>query len=264
LVSLPVTVPLLWLETHRPVTEPYEVGILLTLLMLFVLAMGPWIRRIHGGRRPWRRLGVRGRGWGVAWVYGWTLGIAGVVGLYGLQWILGWAAWGPLPEAMGRVVVEGTLAAVLVGFGEELFFRGWLLMELEADYAPGLALALDAGLFALAHYIRPWSAIVETWPQFIGLLMLGVMLVWARRCPLPGSQRSPRRPPTAIAFPAGLHGGLVWAYYQVSVGDLLPPTGRVPAWVTGLGGNPLAGAMGLGLLGLLASLVYRYRHRLTR
>jgi hypothetical protein len=58
----------------------------------------------------------------------------------------------------------------------------------------------------------------------------------------------------------GLHGGLVWGYYLVDVADLLDVTGRVPAWVTGVGGNPLAGLLGMTLLGCLAVLLYRWSH----
>jgi hypothetical protein len=50
----------------------------------------------------------------------------------------------------------------------------------------------------------------------------------------------------------------VWGYYLLQVGNLLTPTNAVPAWVTGLDGNPLAGLLGLGLLGLLGSLIFRW------
>jgi membrane protease YdiL (CAAX protease family) len=265
-ISLPVTGPLLWLDHHRPSAEPFGLGILLTLLVLFLANIRRWCRQVHGLRAPWRRLGfVGGRRWWLAWWLATLLGALGVATLYGIQLWLGWAAWTALPPNMGRILLEGTLAATVVGLGEELIFRGWLLMEFEADYGPDFALGANALVFALAHYIRPWSAILETWPQFIGLLLLGCTLVWARRSPLPHSsaarphQRLPQK--TALAFPAGLHGGLVWAYYQVNVADLIVPTGAVPNWVTGVDGNPLAGGLGLALLGAIALLFYRLSHR---
>ena len=265
-ISLPVTAPLLWLDNHRPAAEPFGLGILLTLLVLFLGTIRRWCRQVHGLKAPWRRLGFwGGKQWWLAWWLAALLGALGVVTLYGLQIGLGWATWTAVPANMGRILLEGTLAATVVGLGEELIFRGWLLLEFEADYGPSLALGANALVFALAHYIRPWSAILETWPQFIGLLFLGCTLVWARRSPLPQSamarrphQRLP--PKTALAFPAGLHGGLVWGYYQVNVADLIVPTGTVPGWVTGVDGNPLAGVLGLALLGAIALLFYRLSH----
>ena len=50
----------------------------------------------------------------------------------------------------------------------------------------------------------------------------------------------------------GLHTGLVWGYYILTVGQLLEYTGKVPAWFTGIDGNPIAGLMGLFFLSILA------------
>ena len=121
------------------------------------------------------------------------------------------------------------------------------MLELERDYPPAIALVSNGLIFAVAHYIRPWEVILATWPQFLGLLLLGITLVWARRAPgVEGGRGS-------LSLPAGLHGGLVWAYYLVQVGNLVRPTGQVPAWVTGIDGNPLAGVMGIVLLGAIAA-----------
>ena len=264
-ISLPVTGPLLWLDNHRPASEPFGLGILLTLLVLFLGTIHRWCRQVHGLKAPWRCLGFAGgKQWWLAWWLATFLGALGIAALYGLQIGLGWATWTAIPDNMGRILLEGTLAATVVGLGEELIFRGWLLLEFEVDYGPTWALGVNALVFALAHYIRPWSAILETWPQFIGLLLRGFTLVWARRSPLPPfhKRRLDRSPPpkTALAFPAGLHGGLVWGYYQVNVADLVTPTGTVPSWVTGVDGNPLAGVLGLALLGAIALLFYRLSH----
>jgi hypothetical protein len=70
-----------------------------------------------------------------------------------------------------------------------------------------------------------------------------MILVWARRVALVPHPREGSLGPAV-----GLHGGLVWMYYVLNVGQLIQPTGRVPAWVTGLDGNPLAGVLGITLL----------------
>jgi hypothetical protein len=57
-----------------------------------------------------------------------------------------------------------------------------------------------------------------------------------------------------------LHGGLVFAYYQVDVNDLVVATAQVPEWVTGIGGNPLAGLLGLGFLSVIGGITYVASH----
>jgi membrane protease YdiL (CAAX protease family) len=229
-----------------------------SLVIVFVALLGAWGRYGHQLSTPWQHLGfIGGDGlWGRNWLLAWGLGVAGVTTLYGLQWGLGWVRWSGNALSL-RAIAEGFAVALLVGLAEELVFRGWLLFELEQDYAPRVALGMNALLFAGSHYIRPLAVILETWPQFFGLLLLGLTLVWARRSPLrPGIPRL-----TALALPAGLHSGLVWAYYQVDVRDLVISTQRVPEWLIGVGGNPLAGALGIGLMGVIALGFYRWSHR---
>jgi hypothetical protein len=163
----------------------------------------------------------------------------------------------PVPSQVLPNLFEGFLVGLGVGLAEELLFRGWLLFELEQDYPAVGALWLNAVIFAIAHYLRPLEAILESWPQFLGLLLLGLTLVWARRIPL---RQGPLNQGTTLAFAAGLHGGLVWAYYQVDVNDLVVATGQVPDWITGIGGNPLAGILGLALLGGIAYGTYLLSH----
>jgi hypothetical protein len=49
----------------------------------------------------------------------------------------------------------------------------------------------------------------------------------------------------------GLHGGLVWGYYILNVGELVKYSDTVPTWITGIDRNPLAGVMGILFLILL-------------
>lgn len=232
----------------------------IALFTVFVLLLPQWLRWIHGVNRPWRHIGLQGKAvWWKTWILAFGAGMVGVVLLYGLQIWLGWGRWMPPPTHWGRNLMEGLLVGIGVGLAEEILFRGWLLFELEQDYRPLAALGFDAGIFAIAHYLRPLSEILATWPQFVGLLLLGVALVWARRIPV--RQTEGQRPITTLGPAAGLHGGLVFAYYQFDVNDLVSMTDRVPAWITGIGGNPLAGLLGLGFLSLIAFSTYRASHR---
>jgi hypothetical protein len=55
-----------------------------------------------------------------------------------------------------------------------------------------------------------------------------------------------------LGLSIGLHAGLVWGYYIINIGELVRYSGSVPDWVTGVNGNPLAGAIGLLFLSVLA------------
>ena len=140
--------------------------------------------------------------------------------------------------------MEGLLTACGVSLAEELFFRGWLLTELEKDYSPAVSLWLNAVIFAILHFLKPAAEMLRTLPQFPGLLLLGLILVWAKR-----SHRN------CLGICLGLHAGLIWSYYAVNVGELVQYTQRVPLWITGVDGNPLAGILGIGLLVIMAVLV---------
>jgi membrane protease YdiL (CAAX protease family) len=250
-IAAPIFVPLYQLE-YAATQGKTVIWAPITLFIVFMLCLPSWLRHVHRCPRPWSQLGLNGgvtggKAWFIAFAAGWM----GVVLLYGLQLLLGWSVWvPPNPADLGRNLLAGLLVGVGVGLAEEIIFRGWLLFELEQDYRPLPALWLNAGLFAIAHYLRPLSEIWATWPQFVGLLILGAALVWARRIPLRGTPSQSTM--TTLGPAAGLHGGLVFAYYQVDVNDLVSTTGRVPEWVTGIGGNPLAGLLGLGCLGVIA------------
>ena len=89
-------------------------------------------------------------------------------------------------------------------------------------------------MFALAHFIKPVAEIIRTGVTFPALVMLGLILTLAKY------QHGDR-----LGTSIGIHAGLVWSYYIVNVGELIQYTNRVPVWVTGIHGNPIAGVMGL-------------------
>ena len=174
-------------------------------------------------------------------IQGLAIGFISILVLFTIQWLLGWLFFVPAEDSVVGLVLEGLLVSLAVGSAEELVFRGWLLDELQRDYLPHKALWASAIVFAVLHFIRPLEAILNTWTQFLGLVVLGVTLVWAKRW---GGGR--------LGMPIGLHGGLVWGYYIINVGGLVLYSGRVPEWVTGINGNPLAGFMGLLFLSAIA------------
>jgi uncharacterized protein len=211
----------------------------------FVFLLRIWGQRLYAQTRP-----LKFYGWDFSWRGSWELslglsvGLAMLMLLFVLEGLLGWVSWLPVSAALGRVIAEGLLLGLVVGCAEELLFRGWLLQELDQDYPPVAAMITSSLIFALLHFLKPLEEILNTWTQGLGLLILGMLLVWARRlC----------RGRLGLAI--GLHGGLVWGYYIIRVGELVRYPGTVPVWVTGINHNPLAGLAGLVLISLLAAMV---------
>ncbi len=229
----------------------------LILYVEFLWLTGWWGRSVYREAHTLRR-------YGLVWtlsnarylIQGLAIGVGSLLSMFVLQSLLGWVTW-QAPTglgwfALGRVAGEGLLVAVGVGFAEEVLFRGWLLDELERDYSPSTALYVSSAIFALLHFIKPLAVILKTFPQFVGLLLLGIALVWAKRA---------ARGQLGLAI--GLHAGLVWGYYLVNVGQLVAYTDQVPQWVTGIDRNPLAGLIGLGCLGAIALGMQRWAARVV-
>lgn len=242
---LPFSLPLYWLaQTGRMALG----GAIATgLLYVGFLILWPWwSNQIHQLTTPWQALGLSRRlSFFNDSLKGFGLGLGCVALLALMQIMAGWSIFHP-PLHLMPLIIEGIIVGVLVGIAEELFFRGWLLYELEHGYSCSQALWINALLFAALHFIKPVPAILETLPQFFGLSLLGLLLVWARRSKSEGNSSA------SLGWPMGIHSGLVSGYYLVSVGSILEVTGNVPSWVTGIEQNPLAGLLGIGILTFIA------------
>lgn len=169
--------------------------------------------------------------------------------MFVLQWLLGWLEFQKQQVVMPRLILEGLASAVGIAFAEELFFRGWLLDELQRDYSLKVSLWADAIIFAVLHFLKPLPEIIRTLPQFPGLLLLGLTLIWAKRTSPRGTWR---RQQGRLGLPIGLHAGLIWGYYIISVGQLVEYSDQVAPWITGINGNPIAGFLGWLFMGVLA------------
>jgi len=227
------------------------------LYLVFLALLPQWQRRVHGVRQPWIAVGFTGaqrlwRGFGI----GLGIGVISLTALGLIQWGMGWAVLNTeatATEPWIAIVLGGSLMAFAVGWSEEVLFRGWLLGELERGLSAQVALIANSLIFAVAHFIKPPAVMLQMLPQFLGLFLLGMILVWARRAALGPAPRLGSLGPAV-----GIHSGLVWMYYIFDVGNLFQVTGHVPAWVTGVGGSPLAGILGITLLTALALGVRRW------
>lgn len=233
-------VVVLWLPLGIPiltgVTDPDWQSILGLGLAygLFIFVLRAWGTRIAQRSFPLEQYGFTLKTLPRPWLEGWGKGVAVVLGLYGLQGILGWVTWIAPTANFGQIVLEGFGVALGIGFAEELCFRGWLLSELQQDYGYSAAAIVSSSIFAVLHFLKPWAEILRTLPQFPGLLLLGLILAHAKRQHLGKSM--------------GIHSGLVWGYYILKVGNLVSSTPNLSPWITGVDGNPLAGLLGLGVL----------------
>ena len=249
------TLLLIWLPIAAPIYliwgEPSATGLVLLVYCEFIALIWAWGRNVEQKARPYAYYGL---------VFSWQnlleclIGIAfGVISLsllILLETSLGWQKWQAGVDWPGAIL-PGFLTGIGAGFAEELLFRGWLLTELEKDYGEKHSLFLESGIFALLHlnFVKLFESIAIVGVQLPGLALLGMDLVWAKR------SRSGR-----LGLAIGLHGRLVWAYYAIDTTKLLVSAQAVPEWVTGIGGNPIAGMMGIMCLGAIA-LVLRSTNR---
>ncbi|MEP0854220.1 MULTISPECIES: CPBP family intramembrane glutamic endopeptidase [Cyanophyceae] len=246
----------IWLPLAAPIyifVKDSNLVTILTMGLLFVeflLLVRFWGQNVYQQSHLLRSYGLQGtRRNGLELLSGLGVGVIITFSLFWLEGLLGWLVWQSPTVVLPRLVVEGLASALGIGLAEELVFRGWLLDELERDYRPRLVLWADVLIFALLHFLKPPAEILRTLPGFPGLILFGLTLVWAKR----GSKGR-------LGLSIGLHAGMVWGYYIINVGQMVQYSGRVSDWITGVDKNPLAGAMGLMFLGVLA-LLMRMRSR---
>lgn len=231
----------------RDMSDPGVVNLLNIWVMggvavLFLLFLPWWKRRVDGQLYAFRSIGLvfNRRNW-LGFVGGWLNGLISTMAMFALQGAFGWLVWQPIAIPWPELIVGGLLSSIGVALAEELFFRGWLLQELEADYSLATTLAANSLIFAALHFMKPLVAMWGSLPQFPGLTILGVVLVLAKR-----SQKN------LLGMSIGLHAGMTGAIYLVNVGQLVKYTGTVSDWITGINGQPHAGLLGIISLSILA------------
>jgi len=249
---LPIAAPIaFWVKDPNTVT-------LTTMPLLFVgflLLIGRWGKWLYRDRRILNTYGlIATRQNGKELLQGLAIGLFSLLGLFGIQGMLGWLNWQITPSTpLLKVTLEGLAIGLGTGFAEGLVFRGWILDELQRDYGDKISLWGNSVLFALLHFLKPLPEALRTFPQFPGLLLLGLTLVWAKRSTSRQAQLVGMVQQGRLGLPIGLHAGLIWGYYIVNVGQIARSSGRVPEWVTGIDNNPLSGGAGLLFLAGLAA-----------
>lgn len=235
LLWAPFSLPIQWLIKDQNLVS------LITMPILYLLFLG--LLQVWRDGRLLKRYGMRrAKAWIYEWLGGLGIGYGLVLLMYELQGVLGWVQWFNPTKSMPLLMLEGFVIAALIALAEEIFFRGWLLDELSRNCKANTALVTTSAIYAVVHGLR----IVPASVQWISLALLGWALGMSKR--LTGDR---------LGLSAGIHGGLVWCYYVLNVGQLFQYTNKVPVWVTGFEKNPLAGVVGiLTMLGLALGLTF--------
>jgi membrane protease YdiL (CAAX protease family) len=244
-----LTLALVWLPFAAPIylffgSDPNLVTILtMGLLFIFFLILLPkWGKYVYHKTRLAQTYGlVWDRSNGIDLLNGLSIGLLFCLSLFALEGILGWVEFKPPSVMLLRIIAEGLLSGLGIGLAEEFVFRGWIFDELKRDYPMKIVIWTNALVFALSHFIKPIEEVIRTFVTFPALVILGLSLVWAKQA---------HRDRLGICI--GLHAGLVWGYYILNIGQLVEYRDRVPPWITGIDGNPIAGIMGMLFLSILA------------
>jgi len=196
-------------------------------------------------------LGTSFSDYGLAWNFwifsslglGFGLGVLSLVILFAIQTALGWVSWQAADrQRLASVLLPTLLLALWISGTEELVFRGFVLTQLQQDYAFEVAAVISSLIFALLHLV--WEQ-QETLPQLPGLWLMGMVLVLARW--VDGG---------SLGLAWGLHTGWVWAIASLDSLQMITYTGISSEWVTGKNGKPLAGATGILCLLLTGGLLW--------
>lgn len=230
---LPLALPIYWL-----LRSDSNLASILTMGLLFVELLFGWQfwgRFVHGDRHIYTRYGLAKNSSNTREFWqGLAIGFWLCLGLFITEALLGWIDIIQPSTSLIRIIIEGWFSAVGIALAEELLFRGWLLDELHRDYGQKICIWVTAIAYALAHFIKPMEEIIRTAVTFPALVLLGIALVLAKY-----------KYGDRLGISIGIHGGLVWGYYIVNVGQLIKYNSHIPDWVTGIDGNPIAGVMGL-------------------
>ncbi|MBW4580174.1 MAG: CPBP family intramembrane metalloprotease [Tildeniella nuda ZEHNDER 1965/U140] len=232
-VALPLAIALQW-HPSKPLAIGQKIPLVLSLYALAPLVL--WgFAQIEG--KAFATYGLTlSRSTFISLLSGLALGVLGIGLLFTLE---RWAGWIELNQANQRQFFAALLPTLAIGLVvslvEELVFRGFLLNQLQHDYATWIAAAGSSLIFALLHLV--WEG-TEISPQLPGLWLMGIVLVIARRAD-GGS----------LGLACGLHAGWVWGIASLDTAQLIHYTDRGSEWMTGLKKQPLAGGMGLLLMG---------------
>lgn len=252
-----VGVPLGMLTTLFPEASGFTRLMLATAISFVAIVLSIFIARRRLDRRSFISLGLV---WGAQATRDLFFGFlaAGLMMalVYLAEWAAGWLtfkrfAWEASGLAnVGFALLVSAIAFVLVGFQEELLFRGYWMQNLSEGLNLAWGVSLSAGAFALAHSANPNMS----WNALAGLFLGGLLLAF-------GFLRTGQ-----LWLPIGLHIG--WNFFEGTVFGfavsgsifyrLIEQSVLGPELVTGGEFGPEAGLIILPAMLLGVVLIYYY------
>ena len=135
----------------------------------FMLILPWWGRRVYNHPNLYYRYGlVITRRNGLLLLKGLAIGLGFAFALFIIQGLLGWLTWQSSSMPLPQLILGGAATSFGVGLAEELFFRGWMLDELDRDYQPD-CLTNDRSTLLFSH---------THWAIFIGGISLLKMVIY--------------------------------------------------------------------------------------
>lgn len=176
---------------------------------------------------------------------GFVMGVVGVMVLSAIQLAAGWSQLELAKvDWLAQLGIGLALLGLTLGISavEELIFRGWVVNQLQADYAIAGVVVVACAMFALLHLVWDGAAGI---PQLPGLALMGAVLLLARW--VDGG---------LLGLPCGLHWGWIWSLALIDTTGILVRSSEAPVLAVGRPAQPLTSPLVLGLLGATGLLLW--------
>ena len=224
------------------------IGTIFTFL-IFIFSLPKWFKLRWGVINTWKLLGInkidKNINLFIFFLRGFLLSIT-LISLILIP-IIGtkWGYW--IGTISPDIFINAIFLILVVGFAEELIFRGWLLEELKKQFGLKKAIIGQAFIFSIVHigFDLPFLQILSI---LTGLFLLGILLSLIRL-----------KDKNSLWGCIGLHGGLVGLWFITNNG-VLEISKNSPKWLVGPGTintNPLGGIFGISLMAIFCFLNFR-------
>jgi uncharacterized protein len=225
-IAVPIAIKLKW-RPFAPLAAAQKLPLLAPLYLVAPIGLWGFLIADH---HHWSD-------YGLTWLpnnsllWGWSLAVISLVLVFGYEIGQGWIIWHS--ENQGNLLVNALpilLLAMWIGVSEEVIFRGFLQIELAAEYGFWLGGMIASLIFALLHLL--WER-QQTWPQVPGLWLMGMVLMLTL-----STQQN-------LWLAIGLHTGWVWGLTCLDAAEMITYQTSAPSWFVGKYQQPLAGAAGI-------------------
>jgi hypothetical protein len=229
---------------------------LITVLQLIAITLATWVARRFLDRRTFRSLGF---GWNTRsfrdLAFGFSIPALLMGTVFVFEWGVGWlhvdgVIWKEASSTTFLTITSVFATFIVIGFYEELLFRGYRLQNLIDGLNLTWALVISSAIFALEHLFNPHSSLAST----LGIFAAGFFMAY-------GWVRTGR-----LWLSIGLHIG--WNFFEGAVfgfpvsGLTLPgiihQTNIGPVIITGGSFGPEAGLVMLPMIAIGVVLIWAY------